>query len=340
MQRLRHLAFLLVIAGAVGACATDRAVAPRTGGIKPEISAALERSGATGMVAVAEFATIDGIQAVRIVRRIDDQLINPGRGSGFGLRTLDADEQYLAFVVNPSPPNTGNLPYTITINWSFYCYNYSTNMWQQQFLVTINNAFQKAVANTGGHLSVHSLPAKPIGTWDPHNGATSGGVFSTKYTAKVASGDEEIHFDAVVNDDPSPCKGPVEFLSESATRVRGLVQITSARVTYETITSDHSSVFYATPTSAARIDPTAIFYDSIQHQTMRVNAASLPFGGVNDVNHNWAPPHSLHRVGKDVDIDGSADTQRIWDKLIKAATTGGGFRSCEVHDRNHVHCYQ
>lgn len=340
MQRLSHLAFLLAVAGAVGACATDRAVAPRAGEIKPAISAALQHSGATGMAAVAEFATIDGVQTVRVVRRSDDQLINPGRSSGFGLRTLDANEQDLAFVVNPSPPHTGTLPYTITVNWTFYCYDYGANVWKQQFNVTINDAFQKAIANTGSHLSGHVLTAKPIGRWDPKNGQTSGGAFSTKYTANTASGDEEIHFDTVVKDDPSPCKGPNEFLSASATRVRGLARITSARVTYEAITSDHSTVYFATPTTVGRIDPTAMFYDSIQHQTMRVNAASLEFGGLNDVNHNWASPHTLHRVGTDIDIDGSADTPKIWNKLIKAATTGGGFRSCEVHNQNHVHCYQ
>jgi hypothetical protein len=63
------------------------------------------------------------------------------------------------------------------------------------------------------------------------------------------------------------------------------------------------------------------------------------YGGINDVNRNWAPPHNTHRVGTDVDFDGNADSQRVWDRVILAGQRGGGFARCEVHNRNHVHCY-
>jgi hypothetical protein len=37
--------------------------------------------------------------------------------------------------------------------------------------------------------------------------------------------------------------------------------------------------------------------------TMRLNDMSLEWGGLFDINGNWKTPHSLHRVGKSVDVE-------------------------------------
>ncbi len=36
---------------------------------------------------------------------------------------------------------------------------------------------------------------------------------------------------------------------------------------------------------------------------MRLNDMSLPWGGLFDIDIDWSTPHSLHRVGKSVDIE-------------------------------------
>ncbi|MBI4541195.1 MAG: hypothetical protein HY704_16970, partial [Gemmatimonadetes bacterium] len=103
--------------------------------------------------------------------------------------------------------------------------------------------------------------------------------------------------------------------------------------------SNHNSVFYATPAVATRTKATSSFYSQLTGSPFIVTAASLVFGGLNDINFNWRPPHQTHGIGTDVDMDGPADNWRVWQKLIRAGVRGGGFKKCEVHFQNHVHCY-
>lgn len=308
-------------------CARDAVTPPGSPVPDANLNTMLARYTSSGLVAVGEIVSPEQDVTEFSV------LVAPPRNdprTPVG-RRMDFQDSDLAFIVNPAQTG-GN---TITINWSFYCYNFSNDTWVRLNQLDIHDAFQEAQANSGGHGGRHPLPAKPVGTWNPKTGATSGGVFTSTFTAGVASGDELITFKTTVHD-PGDCQGPTDFYALSATRFRGL-QLLTGHV-FGTITSDHASVFYATGALAGHATAANGFYRQAAGASFTVTAASLIYGGINDVNFNWRPPHQLHRVGTDLDIDGSADNQRVWDRLIRAGARGG-FRRCEVHNRNHVHCY-
>ena len=302
---------------------------------KPDASLALrlERYKSSGIVAVSEVVgTGSGIRQYGVMAgapRADARVPAAFR--------MDFPESDLQFIVNPAGPHTGGAPNTITINWSFYCYDFATDQWKQLFQVDILDALQEAIENTGGHGTRHSLPAKPVGRWNPKTGTTSGaGIWTSTFTSGIASGDELITFKTNVRDE-GDCKGNVEFYALSATRYRGLQELQG--FPFGTITSDHASVFYATATMAGHASAADGFYSAATGGTrFVVTAASLIYGGINDVNRNWTNPHVTHRIGTELDIDGSSDTQPVWDRLMRAGRRGG-FARCEVHNRNHVHCY-
>ncbi|MEK7287395.1 MAG: hypothetical protein AAB091_02375, partial [Elusimicrobiota bacterium] len=70
-------------------------------------------------------------------------------------------------------------------------------------------------------------------------------------------------------------------------------------------------------------------------QALGINDMSLVFGGLFDVNHDWKPPHNLHRVGRSVDVDRCATAatgavlvnQKLLDQIMKI---NGGSRIVEA----------
>jgi hypothetical protein len=330
------------LALAAAACTTDRLASPAPHAISPEVRRALETAGPRqGPVMV--FQATSGPSRAPMVAR-------PGARGGT-LATLaperprfDFAEQDLAFIANPSGGRAmGGVDSTFAGEFTFYCYDYSTAQWTQLLNVTVNDVSQQSFAGTGGHGTAHT-GTKPVGHWKPRTGnSTADGRFPSTYTSGVASGDEELDLTFTAHDASSPCAGlQTTNFFYNAVRYRGLQLLTAqGGLTISAISSNHTSIYYATPGAIASAYRAQVFYDSMTNHTdhLRVNAASLIYGGINDVTNNWAPPHRTHRIGTDVDFDGNADTQRVWDRVSLAATRGGGFRRCEVHNRNHVHCY-
>ena len=237
----------------------------------------------------------------------------------------------------------GGVDSTFAGEFTFYCFDFSTGQWTQLLNVTVSDISQQSIAGTGGHGTAHT-GTKPVGHWKPRTGnSQADGRFPSTYTSGIASGDEELDLTFTAHDAGSPCNGlaTTNFFN-NAVRYRGLTLLTAQDgLTISPISSNHTSIYYATAGAIASAVRAQAFYDSMTNHTdhLRVNAASLVYGGINDVSNNWGPPHRTHRIGTDVDFDGSADTQRIWDRVMLAGTRGGGFRRCEVHNRNHVHCY-
>ena len=127
-----------------------------------------------------------------------------------------------------------------------------------------------------------------------------------------------------------------------ATRWEGLSPLTSSPdFMFGPIGSHHDDIFYAAAGMDARVHKAAKAYSLAFHgaNALTVTAASLVYGGLEDVNFDWSEPHQLHRTGADVDFDGPADNHKIWDPLIKIAQRSGPFRKCEVHNKSHIHCY-
>ena len=341
-------------------CSDDRPTEPSLTGMAPEVARAVVESGTTGLVAVARVIEPDGRSYVRVVDAEPPQVSPrlqhaslPSDSAGTQQLVLpDLDPRFLLFVTSPSGPNTFGAPNEVTVVWGFFCIDPFTGEVQQLFDVTVHDISNKARAETGGHLSAHPLAAKPVGTWDPQSGRTGAdGTFRTRYRSREASGDEEVWLRYTANDAGSACAGQTaEGVDFIGVRYPGLVPIEAVNgIYYDNITSDHNTVFYATPETVEATYRAALFYllltatdDEEGIEPLRINAASLIFGGLNDVNRNWAPPHSTHRVGTDVDMDGKAgpagDNPRVWNK-VQLAARAAGFPLCQVHDRNHVHCY-
>ncbi len=332
------------LALAAAACTTDRLAAPAPRAISPEISRLLESAGPQSGPVMVFRPTSPGESRGPLLARpgaakpgLEAQL-SPGRAR------FDFAEDQLAFIANPSGGRAmGGVDSTFAGEFTFYCFNFSTGVWEQLFNVTVNDIVQQSMANTGGHGTTHT-GTKPKGRWNPRTGnSAADGRFPSTYTSGVAAGDEELDLTFTPHDAASPCNGlTTTNFFYNAIRYRGLSLITAqGGLTLSPISSNHTSIYYATAGAAASAYAAQTFYDSLTNHLdhLRVNAASTIYGGINDVGNNWRPPHATHRIGTDVDFDGNADTQRVWDRVILAGTRGGGFRRCEVHNRNHVHCY-
>jgi hypothetical protein len=194
---------------------------------------------------------------------------------------------------------------------------------------------------SGGHGSRHVPVSKPYGRWLTKSGVSGGdGWFWSQYEANIASGDERIlvyfHNQVAGN----PCNGRrLTGIWRAAVNVRGLVPLrASQNYSFGPTTSDHTNIYYMRPEYVGMTERAAAYYRESFGQNLVVTAGSIPFGGIADVSRNWNPPHSTHRIGTDLDIDGSADNARVWQRLILAGQQAG-FAHCEPHNRNHVHCY-
>ncbi|HEX7117188.1 MAG TPA: hypothetical protein VF212_00260 [Longimicrobiales bacterium] len=352
-------AWLMAVVMGVG-CAPDRSTEPSVTGAAPEVARAIAESGATGLVAVARVMEPGGRSYVRVVGAEPPQASPRLQRASLRLDPVgtqrlvlpDLDPRFLLFITSPSGPNTFGAPNEVTVVWAFFCIDPFTGQEQQLFDVTVHDISNEARAGSGGHMSEHPLAEKPVGTWDPQSGHTAAdGTFMTRYRSKAASGDEEVRLRYTAHDAGSPCADqPAEGLHFIGVRYPGLVPIEAVNgIYFDNITSDHNTVFFATGETVEATYRAALFYllltatdDEEGIEPLRVNAASLVFGGLNDVRHNWAPPHRTHRVGTDVDMDGKADSSgdnpRVWNK-VKLAARAAGFPLCQVHDLNHVHCY-
>ncbi len=328
----------LFTAALLGACAEPNPppLAPST--LAPDVVAALQQSGATGGVAVVRIGGRNGsLTRVLAAPSAGWEAGRPVYAPGNLLQPADADPSDLFFITNPAGGQAmENAPNQVTVRFSFFCIS---DVITQLFDVTVDDLRQDARNNTGGHGTAH-VGEKPVGRWNPNTGAPSAGIFTTTYTSEIASGDELMLLSWTAHDVGSDCEGLSTLsFAFTATRFLGLQRVTgTANLTFGAITSDHSDIFYATPNTAQRTQRAARNFFALRRAAMRLNAASLVFGGINDIANNWASPHRFHRIGTDVDIDGPADNATIFQQLILAGQAAG-FRLCEVHNRNHVHCY-
>ncbi|MEO0124193.1 MAG: hypothetical protein ABIL69_09375 [candidate division WOR-3 bacterium] len=70
---------------------------------------------------------------------------------------------------------------------------------------------------------------------------------------------------------------------------------------------------------------------------LRINDMSLPRGGLFDINGNWQPPHSTHRLGRNVDVpfvtaEGTPVNGRIFKKIVIRTYAGDVYT-----EGNHYH---
>ncbi|MGI8402008.1 MAG: hypothetical protein ACR2NS_10475 [Gemmatimonadaceae bacterium] len=259
----------------------------------------------------------------------------------FPAMTMDLTSD-LMFIVQPAGgwKTPGGTPqFTFTLFWN--CYLEGEDHGQLRN-VTVGNITNTPLEGSGGHTGSHSSP-KPFGMTNPFTGVTDAdGFFTTLYTATEISGDESMDVDWSTSDQASDCVG---FSGTDrywhATRWDGLTPLTpTGDFQFLAIQSHHDNIYYAAAGIDQKVHKTARAYRlAFPADTLWVTAASLVYGGLEDIHNNWKEDHQLHRTGADVDFDGVRDDHTIWDPLGKFAKRVGGFRKCEPHGGSHLHCY-
>lgn len=142
------------------------------------------------------------------------------------------------------------------------------------------------------------------------------GVFQFFYRGPEAAGRTVV---AVFWQDPRDEEtGSVSMTFEN--RHDGLVEMTGTPAM--TLTGHESDDFHlapdihwVTPTTQTHIEFLAALYYAEYNERLMVNDGSLRYGGLYDYNETWAPPHSEHREGKNVDIYPTTVSNAKWDFL-------------------------
>lgn len=331
----------LLVALGFAACAEPGPVSPSPDepGADPAVTAAVRAAAPRGPAAVARLHLPGGGTKIEVLegRELDEASEPQGDDRTLAAATGPADlpPSQLLFVTNPAGGRwVENRPNEVPITWLFFCGQ------EQLTEVRVDSTVQRARENTGGHISSAHVGDRPVGSWTPESGVVTDGTFEQTYTSEIASGDETLNLFWTTIEEGSPCEGlTTRTFAPVGVRILGLVELSEGTdLFFDDITSNHFSVFAVRPDVGLRVGLAAAAYRAVTSERLRLNAASLPFGGINDVRFDWAPPHQTHRIGTDVDLDSevhSIDKLRIIESLGEAA----GFRKCEIHGGNHIHCY-
>lgn len=345
------------------ACADDLLVQPEISPpgipqIPPEARKALEAAGTVGPILVAQ---PKGSSRVFVAFPADSVTPSTSRR----LREAqhggpDAHEEDLILIVNPSGPWAGGADSTQTVSWTAFCRTGPGDLIPMD--MRVDSIVQVPIAGTGGHLFNHQGP-KPRGSWAPPSGNSVATVFPTVYTARHASGDERIRFTYEITDPNAPpeCRGTtvdttfmngVRYPSDGfeVVKSRQLIELVEGQdhIFLQDVTSDHTSVSYVVPEVAPLLYDLAEDFFLATDDSIRINAASLVYGGINDIPDpkrgkllpNWEPPHKYHRIGTDLDLDTeiTGDEERDALEAIRRAALANDFEEC-INEGDHVHCF-
>ncbi|MGH7565167.1 MAG: hypothetical protein ACREK5_12205 [Gemmatimonadota bacterium] len=210
--------------------------------------------------------------------------------------------------------------------------------------------------DTPKHDLSNTATGRPVGTYDLTSGPTGfAGMFGpTEFTSNIAGGEELVIVDYRVTDPQSTC-----FEAEARARFRAIIEVPGLmRIpshldidldTYPPagdLTSHHEAGFwYLNPETIQSVITLGRTHRARFGSPVLLTAASLVQGGINDIGRNWAPKHSEHRIGTDIDIDdqlGNRDERRLW--ILKDMGEKSKFSHCFPEDGNndgvldHVHC--
>jgi hypothetical protein len=374
---------LLAAALASGACERQPLLAPAPRSVPPEIEQAIRAAGHEGITAVSWDADPEtGRETARVLAFLGDdgrvvEAKPPQQARATGLAPLAAqapatqDWARAELAFPPVAPAGGRATFyarnTLSMTNGFTCTRDGVTTtimnWRADSLLqrTRFDRTTGAFVPTGGHGAAHRNP-KPVGFWAPNAGPAdpATGGFRTTYTSERAAGDEWRILYWRITDPNDRCywapwdgegtDGRILW-SKMAVRFPGFVRLQAVSNLFIPADwdSDHDDLFYVTRSVRDAAEQAGRNYEQATaalpggSQVMQVNAASTKFGGINDINNDWNPPHSTHRVGYDLDIDGVNDTPAVHRRLIRAAQRAG-FERCERHGPprrapNHVHCY-
>lgn len=97
------------------------------------------------------------------------------------------------------------------------------------------------------------------------------------------------------------------------------------------VTSLHFDNHYGTPSTKVRLAVMASDYFEDTGIAIGVNDMSLEWGGLFDINNNWATPHIWHRTGKSVDVDHLGVKEDKLDKIAEEKY------QCDRHEVDRIH---
>ncbi|MEW6068696.1 MAG: hypothetical protein AB1610_10455 [Nitrospirota bacterium] len=156
-------------------------------------------------------------------------------------------------------------------------------------------------------LLLNSFDAIAAGTCDHQGGTTTIGLEYTSDTCPVQGGNDNTTYHYIVN--AIKCTSGQVALSAPYGDINA---------TPSFLTENH----YGTENTLWLLLDLAMGYFETGSGTLRINDISLEWGGLFDIDANWATPHKSHRTGKNVDVDdvtveGSLVTEELLKKIIR-----------------------
>ncbi len=175
--------------------------------------------------------------------------------------------------------------------------------------------FARRVEYSGGHDHPNNAQGGPFGEFTQREGFTNeDGIFTTTYTASAFGGEERIFACANV---ASPSD---TVSSDLIVRVPGLFLFPTGghwlKVGGTCLHYGPPKPWNPNPPECQQPDnnhwinqnayenlvAVAEGYYFYTGHILCINDISLPYGGLFDIDGNWAPPHRTHRLGEDIDI--------------------------------------
>lgn len=290
----------------------------------------------------------------------------------------DAPVNELFFVQNPGDGTytlsdgtplfyTEHRPDGVTGIFQFFCIVSGTAF--QLMEVTVDSIPHSRATDTGGHIDEEHTGQDSVGRWhsfDPPDGVVRDGIFEARYTTNEVSQDEEMRFHYTVDEAGSPCEGDKVVVTlrtgtrllDKSSELAALTRIPDTqKLFFDATFSGHFDTYFLLPEAIEKLNRTAAAFAATSvpanagsgtFDSLRVNSGSLIFGGLYAVCAAPTPydaiacgGHQSHRIGTDVDLDWHLedDDRDVLEDIIDTGVDGGGFRNCEVHNGNHVHCF-
>lgn len=373
MQRPLCVALLIAVA-TFAACERQVTTEPTPQQVPPELAKAIAASGREGLVAAGRvyypesntfgpFSVPSQAELQRYQRAMVLQPVSP-------LAEVSAEQQEFPnplYIVQPGGEYRNGqwdnyymlgASNRIRYLWSFVCVVGGTQTLLSRAFV--DSIWNTPVLNTGGHQNAH--PAnKPVqqhartrglSAFDPAWPAYPS-LFADTIYGNIASGDEWYNMRWTDSTAGSPCQGQGKTETRPVATGYGWWFMTpmTTRPTLIVLapTSDHDNLGYVEPlVEALSYRLGELYATDTLPGTLTVTAATLRFGGLNDVSNNWSyrpDGHQFHRIGQDVDF--RARTKALQDEIIRLSLLPGAkvardsFAVCEAHPKrtpNHVHC--
>ncbi len=165
-----------------------------------------------------------------------------------------------------------------------------------------------SVSNTVARGHDHTNPAPPAAGFAASCQTDTGGSCTVTFSSEV-SGTYTIRASLATDPSVTATASPVtvridglQSLSASFYVLTGQFQALRCDG-FSRVTSQHSSNHFVDQILSSELESIGRTFSAATGRILRVNDTSLEWGGLFDVNNNWTPPHTEHRVGIHADVE-------------------------------------